>query len=714
MTKRIRICQGGTSASKTFSIIFYLARLARLDDKPTLTSIVSESFPHLKRGAMRDFLIIMKELGIFENNRWNKTDSFYTFETGSKIEFFSVDQADKVRGARRERLFINEANNVSFDAFEQLEVRTKEFIFIDYNPVAEFWAFTELNNRNDVERIILTYKDNEALNQNIIDSIEQRKNRMGWWKVYGLGELGEIEGRIYTGWQIIDKIPHEARLERYGLDFGYCVDNKTEILTKDGWKTYNHLTIKDIVLTLNSETGLSEWQKVEKVNVFKGRYEMWSMEKLGHSSFTTNNHKWLIENHNKYSFKETEKLIMGDNIPAARECSTLPKKEIYTDSFIELMAWFWTEGQITDGGISIWQNEGKNAERIRGCLIKEFGEQILKSRNGRNRAFAGWTERPKRNKLCHFAINLNGANRFLEIAPNKIIKSKFIVNLTLKQLKLFLDISVRADGYITKNGTGIITQNSIERLYPIQIACALMGIRTTLKSFINKNKLNYGKELFRLTLFKARKNVYIGESEKGRFIFEGIIWCPTVKNGTWFARRNGTTYFTGNTNDPTAIMAIYYYNGGWILDEKVYKRGMMNPDIANTLKTMPEKLVVADSAEPKSIDEIRAYGINIIPAKKGKDVKRFGIQLIQDQPISVTKQSINAIKEYRNYLWMSDRNGKLISPNEPEDGNDHCLDAVRYAFETLGRLKQEQTYWDRIWEEELTGQPVKKQFNKEI
>ena len=389
MTKRIRICQGGTSASKTFSIIFYLARLARLDDKPTLTSIVSESFPHLKRGAMRDFLIIMKELGIFEDNRWNKTDSFYTFETGSKIEFFSVDQADKVRGARRERLFINEANNVSFDAFEQLEVRTKEFIFIDYNPVAEFWAFTELNNRNDVEKIILTYKDNEALNQNIIDSIEQRKNRMGWWKVYGLGELGEIEGRIYTGWQIIDKIPHEARLERYGLDFGY-------------------------------------------------------------------------------------------------------------------------------------------------------------------------------------------------------------------------------------------------------------------------------------------------------------------------------------TNDPTAIMAIYYYNGGWILDEKVYKTGMMNRDIANTLKTMPEKLVVADSAEPKSIDEIRAYGINIIPAKKGKDVKRFGIQLIQDQPISVTKQSINAIKEYRNYLWMFDRNGKLISPNEPEDGNDHCLDAIRYAFETLGRLKQEQTYWDRIWEEELTGQPVKKQFNKEI
>ena len=358
MTKRIRICQGGTSASKTFSIIFYLARLARLDDKPTLTSIVSESFPHLKRGAMRDFLIIMKELGIFENNRWNKTDSFYTFETGSKIEFFSVDQADKVRGARRERLFINEANNVSFDAFEQLEVRTKEFIFIDYNPVSEFWAMTELNNRDDMEKIILTYKDNEALNPEITASIEQRKNRAGWWKVYGLGELGEVEGRIYTGWQIIDEIPHEARLERYGLDFGY-------------------------------------------------------------------------------------------------------------------------------------------------------------------------------------------------------------------------------------------------------------------------------------------------------------------------------------TNDPTAISAIYYYNGGYIFDEITYQKGLSNKEIADLLKNLPSKLTIADSAEPKSIDEIKSYGVSILPCNKGRDSIRYGIQVIRDQKISITKRSINGIREYRNYLWAIDRNGRIISPNIPEKTNDHFLDAARYAMSSL-------------------------------
>ncbi len=174
---------------------------------------------------MRDFLLIMKEHNYFEDSRWNKTDSIYVFETGSKIEFFSVDQPEKMRGARRDRLFINEVNNISLDAFDQLEVRTKKFVFIDWNPVSEFWFYDEVKSkRQDVDHIILNYKDNEALSSEIIASIETRKERKGWWQVYGLGQLGEIEGKIYTDWRIIDEIPHHARLERYGLDFGYSND----------------------------------------------------------------------------------------------------------------------------------------------------------------------------------------------------------------------------------------------------------------------------------------------------------------------------------------------------------------------------------------------------------------------------------------------------------------------------------------------------------
>ena len=225
LTKRLRFVQGGTSASKTVSINMDFIDKAQRDKEPTTTSMVSESMPHLKRGAMKDFLDIMKKHKYYKEDRWNRTDSIYTFETDSTIEFFSVDESSKVHGPRRDRLFINEANNIPFNTFEMLEVRTKEIVICDWNPVSEFWFHEEIEgNRDDYDFLVLTYKDNEALDPAIVASIEQRKHRRSWWKVYGEGLLGEAEGRIYTGWKIIDKIPHEARLERYGLDFGYTND----------------------------------------------------------------------------------------------------------------------------------------------------------------------------------------------------------------------------------------------------------------------------------------------------------------------------------------------------------------------------------------------------------------------------------------------------------------------------------------------------------
>lgn len=174
---------------------------------------------------MRDFKNIMQAHNYWKDDRWNATDSIYTFETGSQIEFFSSDNGDKLRGARRERLFINEANNVSFEAFTQLEVRTKEFCFLDWNPTTEFWYYTDVKPfRDDIEELTVTYKDNEALDQEIVKAIEARQANKSWWQVYGLGQLGEVESRIYKGWQVLDEVPHEARLERTGLDYGYTND----------------------------------------------------------------------------------------------------------------------------------------------------------------------------------------------------------------------------------------------------------------------------------------------------------------------------------------------------------------------------------------------------------------------------------------------------------------------------------------------------------
>ena len=173
---------------------------------------------------MRDFLNIMESQGYYKESAWNKTDFIYTFETGSRIEFFSLDMPHKVRGPRRDRLFINEANNIPKETYDQLEVRTKEEIWLDWNPTREFWFYTELEGKPNVDFVILTYKDNEGLDKSIVESIESRRDNVAWWTVYGEGQLGEVEGKIYKGWKIVDDVPHEARLDSRGLDFGYSQD----------------------------------------------------------------------------------------------------------------------------------------------------------------------------------------------------------------------------------------------------------------------------------------------------------------------------------------------------------------------------------------------------------------------------------------------------------------------------------------------------------
>ncbi len=228
LRKRIRGIAGGTSASKTYSILGWLIDRAETNNssRKEIVSVVSESIPHLKRGAIRDFLSIMHEKldHSFREKFWNKTDFIYTYPSGSIIEFFSADQPDKVRGPRRDILFLNEANNVSYDTYTNLEVRTKKIIFLDWNPVSEFWWYTDVLPFQDVDFITLTYKDNEQLDSSIVQAIELRHNNINWWKVYGEGKLGEKTGLIYPHFLPIDEVPKEARLVRYGLDFGYSND----------------------------------------------------------------------------------------------------------------------------------------------------------------------------------------------------------------------------------------------------------------------------------------------------------------------------------------------------------------------------------------------------------------------------------------------------------------------------------------------------------
>ena len=249
LEKRIKIIQGGTSAGKTFGILPVL--IDKAIKQPNLeVSVVAESIPHLRRGALRDFEKIMKWTNRFVDERFNKTLLKYEFSNGSFIEFFSADDASKLRGARRDVLYINECNNVTFESYNELSIRTRKEIFLDFNPSNEFWVHTELKEESDSDFLILTYLDNEALDQSIVDQIEKNREKAAtsnywanWWKVYGEGQLGMLEGVVLNNWQLIDKIPTEARLLGIGLDFGYTNDPTAivEIYNYNGKRIVNEV-----------------------------------------------------------------------------------------------------------------------------------------------------------------------------------------------------------------------------------------------------------------------------------------------------------------------------------------------------------------------------------------------------------------------------------------------------------------------------------------
>jgi phage terminase large subunit len=215
--------RGGTRSGKTFSTLQFLHLIIpRVDAAGDVTSVVSDTLPHLKRGAIRDFETILGH-PLKYDECWNATDNTYTYPNGAKIEFFSTDNAGKVRGPARKRLFINECNLISWEVFMQLDVRTRVSVFLDYNPTAPFWAIEKVEPRENCRLIKTTYLDNIAfLTAAQVQAIEANKTNEAWWRVYGLGEIGRLEGAVYD-FEEVDAIPEGLPLV-YGLDFGFAAD----------------------------------------------------------------------------------------------------------------------------------------------------------------------------------------------------------------------------------------------------------------------------------------------------------------------------------------------------------------------------------------------------------------------------------------------------------------------------------------------------------
>jgi len=262
MDGRYRVVQGGMRAGKTFAILQYLISLAEQADDLVIT-VTSNYSTSLRLGAMRDFKLILKATGhetYFSENR--TTHTFTCTPTGSIIEFVGLDEELKARGASRDVLFVNEANRISYDVFDSLAKRTSEFIFVDYNPSSKFWVHDKLVGKPDTSFDILTYLDNEEIPPKIRAEIEAHPKDTNWWKVYGLGQIGELEGNIFHGWEFVEQIPYEKELLGYGLDFGFRPDPcalvslwrvDDRLLAIEEWVTYE-LTPNEIVAKIKDTT----------------------------------------------------------------------------------------------------------------------------------------------------------------------------------------------------------------------------------------------------------------------------------------------------------------------------------------------------------------------------------------------------------------------------------------------------------------------------
>lgn len=231
LQKKILVEQGGTRSGKTYNILMWLIFSYSYNNKKKTVTICRKTFPALRSTAMRDFIEILKDNKIYDEQYHNKSNNEY-YLNGNRFEFISLDQPQKIRGRKRDILFINEANELTFEDWQQLIFRTTETIILDYNPSEEFhWIYDKVLTRDDVEFYQTTYLDNPFLPQNIINEIERLKDiDENYWRVYGLGERGASQSLIFR-FKTIRDIPTTAKFIGRGLDFGFSNDPTTLVET---------------------------------------------------------------------------------------------------------------------------------------------------------------------------------------------------------------------------------------------------------------------------------------------------------------------------------------------------------------------------------------------------------------------------------------------------------------------------------------------------
>lgn len=376
-----------------------------------------------------------------------------------------------------------------------------------------------------------------------------------------------------------------------------CITPDVEILTRSGWKTHDELAMGEEALTLNHETGLSEWKPVQRINVFNvENEEMIRLDQRFHRSLTTPNHNWptlepLTEPTEAGGrrivgfdrcWSTSEELTTTSRVPLAVPHADIPTTAKWEDAFVELMAWYYTEGTIRFGkNVIIGQSHKANpahCARIYRTLTALYGPEHEGNIPTHPATPPAWRAFKEDRGMTIFSLNKAASKPFIEVAPDKVVPRSFISDLTLAQLELFLLVSAWGDGQAKRNGSLTLNQRRLDRLEAFEMAAVLTGRRTAV---YEANKGTDPQRFGTSVHWEVGASTDVDQFKPAqikREPYTGIVWCPTIENATWFARSEGRTFYTGNSGqieesafqlyfDPIATWLANSLTSGFLLPE---------------------------------------------------------------------------------------------------------------------------------------------------
>lgn len=449
-----------------------------------------------------------------------------------------------------------------------------------------------------------------------------------------------------------------------GCDVGFCVDEDTEILTQRGWLTYENLRAGDLTLSINPETMKSEWVPVDGVySEYKINIPMGGLRKKGFDALVTPEHWWVtVGESGNPRWKKTMDLNTKDRILRTVPRGDCPVEAVYSDEFVELVAWAWTEGYKEGSRYRLGQSITANPDNVSDIdrvMSKLYGQPgPMKSGPTPDPNAAQWNFSDHNGerywRLGHLAsmeldqVVDHGTRRGGRILP----RVDFLMSLTRQQLDLFVDTSIRGDGWIDKSGSRKMELFSKETMDRFEMACAMAGIPTSV-SILDRGERG---ESYHITLMQSSIATNPGVNWE---MYTGVIWCPKTRYRNFLARRNGSVYYTGNTRDPTEIL---------IFGEHSKKKDKSDWSLRLLTRVQLQRIGAEDQARiVRCVFDF--YGLRL--RAFGMDKTGNGLPLYQMLGERSQATDVSVAVRIKGYAYTEKR---PVEIEQDEDGNDVVIE----------------------------------------